>query len=114
VPRTGASGGTDRRQGLRFNIQRQVRYSTPNGKKGSGTSVDISRKGVMFTTEQLLDVGEFVELSLEWPVWLDQRTPLKLVLRGRVVRSTKDRAAVFVRQHDFRTLGVGGYFAVSS
>jgi len=108
------SDGEDRREGLRFSIQREVRYSTPNGKKGAGTSLDISRKGILFTTQQVLDVGEFVELSLEWPVRLDQKTPLKLVLRGRVVRSSDDRPAVFVRQHELRTLDVGGYFARAS
>ncbi len=112
--RAGEFEGEDRRKGLRFSIQRKVRYSTPNGKKGAGTSLDISRKGVLFTTQQVLDVGEFVELSLEWPVRLDQKTPLKLVLRGRVIRSSGDRAAVFVKQHELRTLDLGGYFARAS
>ena len=103
--------GANRRKGLRFPIQRKVRYSTPNGKQGAGISLDISRSGVLFTTQQVLDVGDHVELGLEWPVRLDQKTSLKMVLRGRVVRSSNDRAAVFVQQHELRTLDLGGYFA---
>jgi PilZ domain len=108
------SEGEDRRKGLRFSIQRKVRYSTANGKQGTGTSVDISRNGILFITQQALDVGEFVKISLEWPVRRDQKTPLKLVLRGQVVRCSNDRAAVFVKQHELRTLDLREYSRGSS
>lgn len=103
--------GKDRRKGLRFSIQLKVRYSTRNGKQGVGTSVDISRNGILFTTQQVLEVGEYVVLRLEWPVHLDHKTPLQLALRGRVVRSSKNRAAVRIKKHEFRTLDLSGYLA---
>ena len=59
--------GEDRREGLRFSIQRRARYNTQNGRQGVGTSVNISRHGLLSTTQQVLDVGEFVELSSHGP-----------------------------------------------
>ena len=49
--------------------------------------------------------GRRIELSINWPAQLDNKCALKLVARGRVVRSQPDCAALEILQHEFRTKG---------
>jgi hypothetical protein len=44
-----------------------------------------------------------MELSISWPAQLDNKCPLKLVARGRVVRFDHGRAAIEIQQYEFRT-----------
>jgi len=59
--------------------------------------------GILFTTEEKLPMGRMVELSINWPARLDGTCPLKMVARGRVVRSEDTRAAVRIERYEFRT-----------
>jgi hypothetical protein len=59
--------------------------------------------GILFTTEERLPTGRLVELSVTWPARLDGTCPLKMVARGRVVRSDDSKAAVRIERYEFRT-----------
>jgi len=101
----------ERRRSQRFPIQRSVRYETRSARTASGTTVDISSSGVLFTTDYLPSLGETVELALDWPARLGHKTPLKLVITGRVVRVDAKRAAIAIKRHELRTLGSHGLLA---
>jgi hypothetical protein len=45
---------------------------------------------------------------VSWPAQLDQHCALKLVAKGRVVRSKHGEVAVELQQHEFRTVGASG------
>jgi hypothetical protein len=98
---------TERRAADRFPFRREITYKL-DGRKGvsfagTGHTVNMSRAGVLFTTDQHLLVGRNVELSISWPVQLNSAIPLKLVARGKVVRSDDSGTAVEIRYTEFRT-----------
>lgn len=88
-------------------IQQDVRYRILNKKDGDveaeGKTLNMSSSGVLFTTGHMMLPGRRVELSIDWPAQLDNKCPLKLVARGRVVRFENGTAAIEILQHEFRT-----------
>jgi hypothetical protein len=99
----------DRRSADRFPIEREVRYrvlsrkSSTDGESGVGITVNMSSNGVLFTTDRYLLPGRRLEVSISWPAQLNSKIALKLVARGRVVRSEEGRAAIEIHQYEFRT-----------
>lgn len=102
-----AKDKNERRASDRFPIEREVRYKILNRKTGdevgTGRTVNMSSNGVLFTTDGFLIPGRRVELAISWPANLNNTVPLKLVARGRVVRSQDGVAAVEIQQYEFRT-----------
>jgi len=99
----------DRRLSRRFPMERQIQFRSRRSKSaliGSGTTVNMSRRGVLFTTNQSLPEGEPVTLEVGWPVLLDAAVPLKLVTRGRVVWRENSHTAVRFDKWEFRTQGL--------
>jgi hypothetical protein len=99
----------ERRDADRFPLECDVRYRIMNRKSGdevgAGKTLNMSSNGVLFTTDGLLIPGRRVELAISWPAQLNSNVPLKLVARGRVVRSEGGVAAVEIQQYEFRTAG---------
>jgi PilZ domain len=97
----------DRRHSDRFPIEREVRYRVLNKRSseevGDGKTINISSSGVLFTVEHMLLPGRRMELAISWPAQLNNKTALKLVARGRVVRFEGGRAALEIQQYEFRT-----------
>jgi hypothetical protein len=97
----------ERRGSERMSISQPVHYRVLSRKDpetaASGKTLNMSSSGVLFTTAQPLLPGRRVELAIDWPAQLDNKCPLKLVARGRVVRFDGDRAALEILQHEFRT-----------
>ncbi|MFB3829363.1 MAG: PilZ domain-containing protein [Bryobacteraceae bacterium] len=98
----------ERRNSDRFPIMEEVRYRVVDrggARQGTGMSVDMSRDGVLFTTDNPLPPGRVLEMSVNWPARLDGVCPLKLVVTGRVVRSTGPLAALRIERYQFKTRG---------
>ena len=97
----------DRRQSDRFPIEREVRYkvlSKRSGEEaGGGKTLNMSSAGVLFTANHELVPGKRMELSITWPAQLNNKCALRLVARGRVVRSVNGMAAIEIQQYEFRT-----------
>ena len=97
----------DRRHSDRFPIEREVRYKVlskrANEEAGDGRTINISSSGVLFTTTQMLLPGKRMELAISWPAQLNNKTALRLVAKGRVVRFEQGRAAIEIQQYEFRT-----------
>jgi PilZ domain len=108
----------DRRSADRFPIEREVRYrvlsrkSAVEGETGVGVTVNMSSNGVLFTTDRYLLPGRRLEVSISWPAQLNSKIALKLVARGRVVRSEEGRAAIEIHQYEFRTQANQGPAAI--
>lgn len=102
----------DRRSSDRFPIEREVRFQVLSRKTGdetgTGTTINMSSSGVLFTTDKVLLPGRRLEVSISWPAQLDNVCPLKLVARGRVVRYDAGAAAIEIQQYEFRTQGARG------
>jgi hypothetical protein len=99
----------DRRSKRRFQIEQDVRYKMLYGQRiaetGLGKTKNISSGGVWFSTESMLTTGMPVELSMNWPVLLNDSCPMKLMIYGCVVRSNDKGAAVAIERYEFRTQG---------
>ena len=99
----------DRRLSRRFPMESQVQFRSRRARSalvGSGTTVNMSRRGVLFTTDRSLPEGEPVMLEIGWPVLLDAAVPLKLVTHGRVVWCENSHTAVRFNNWEFRTRGL--------
>jgi hypothetical protein len=99
----------ERRGKRRFIIEQEVRYKMLYGQRiaetGAGRTANISSSGVWFSTESMLTTGMPVELSMTWPVLLNESCPMKLMIYGCVVRSNEKGAAVAIERYEFRTQG---------
>jgi hypothetical protein len=105
----GKNGDRERRMKRRFHIDQEVKYKMLYGQRiaetGTGRTMNISSSGVWFTTENMLTSGMPVELSMNWPVLLNDVCPMKLMIYGCVVRSNDRGAAVAIERYEFRTQG---------
>jgi hypothetical protein len=97
---------TERRLKRRFPIQREVRYrilESSRPESGAGVAINASSGGIAFTCDRQLPVNASIEISLSWPVALQNSCPLRLVAKGRVVRSDGTSAACTIEKSEFRT-----------
>ncbi|MDP9054507.1 MAG: PilZ domain-containing protein [Acidobacteriota bacterium] len=103
---------SDRRNSQRFPLQLSVKYRVigdgPEGNWCVTETLNISSKGILFKTEDSVQLGRGVEAFVSWPVALDKRVALKLALRGPVVRSEGNRTAVRFERYEFKTRSVDG------
>lgn len=100
----------ERRGDRRYDLQLELRWKLIRRKRvlesGTGHTLDLSSGGLLFETDRMLPVGLNVELSVAWPVMLHNVANMQLVISGRIMRSTGQRTAVQMSQHEFRTAGV--------
>ncbi|HWB83332.1 MAG TPA: hypothetical protein VG675_04275 [Bryobacteraceae bacterium] len=66
----------------------------------------MSSKQVLFRTDRPFEPGSPIELSIEWPVSLDDNTRLQLNIQGDIIRSRGIWTLVTVLKHEFRTRGM--------
>ena len=76
---------------------------------GSGRTMNISSNGLAFTTDETFNIGAYIELSICWPVLLNDNCLLKLAVQGSVVRSNGQFTAVSLHRHEFRTQAQGRF-----
>jgi hypothetical protein len=99
----------ERRGKYRFPMQRDLRYKLLKDgatvESGNGQTVDIGSGGVSFQngTGKDLPAGNFIELSISWPVLLDDTCPMRLIVFGRVVRTDGSKCACTIDKYEFRT-----------
>ncbi len=97
----------ERRLTSRFPFREDVTYRLLQNKApslvGTGQTLNIGSGGILFTTDERLPLGKMVEVSVNWPARLGGTCPLKMVARGRVVRSEVGKAAVRIERYEFRT-----------
>ena len=110
------SVSVERRATKRMPIERAVRYRMLGGKRttGSGRTLNLSSRGILFTTESGLASGQRVELSVSWPARLNDIVPLQLVTGGRLVRVGGSQAAIAIERWEFKTCRSTGPALLSS
>jgi PilZ domain len=94
------------RRSMRFPIRCKLQFKMSNGRSaifvGTGVTLNMSRSGVLFESDRDSPVGGRIELSIDWPVQLDENCLLKLVEQGRVVRHENRRFAVKIERYEFK------------
>lgn len=91
----------ERRQNQRFPITAPCQYVLA-GTRGQAITTDIGSGGLFLKPEQALPVGKQIQVFVDWPVLLDERCPLRLVITGRTLRSDETGTAVGIIRYDFR------------
>jgi PilZ domain len=105
------NGRRDPRRHRRYPVSLNVTYKLfhQNGKisrLGSGQTLDVSSGGACFESTGPFPSAGSIELTINWPCLLEGVCPLKLVMRGRIVRVDGERIAVEAEHHEFRTAGI--------
>ena len=99
----------DRREKFRFPMQRELKYKVLRDgatlESGNGQTIDMGSGGVLFQLDRDLELGGFIQLSVSWPVLLDDSCPMRLIIFGRVLRSGGNRCACSIDKYEFRTQG---------
>jgi len=97
----------DRRSKHRFAIRRELHFKVMERErvvsKGAGRTIDISSVGVAFEGAGKFKPGALVQLSISWPVLLDETCLMQLMIVGRVVRVGKPEVACTIDRYEFRT-----------
>jgi hypothetical protein len=100
---------TEQRSHQRYPIQLEMEYRLLNKGRaehsGTGKTCNISSGGVLFEALGTPPMGSTIEVMLSWPFLLEGVCPLRLVMRGRIVRSDVRGIAIQSSYHEFRTAG---------
>lgn len=94
----------DRRSARRFPITLHVKFTAlleERGEEGTGTTINIGSKGMMFLTDTPVSVGSWLGFLIDWPTDPHSASIL-LAARGRVVHSSDGRIGVALNWHEFR------------
>ena len=97
----------DRRGKFRFAMERDVRYKVAEDglvvAAGFGQTINMCSGGVAFVSEHPLTPGGLVELSISWPVLLDETCPMRFIVFGRILRSNGRKTVCRIDKYEFRT-----------
>lgn len=100
---------SEQRSHQRYPIELEVEYRLlAKGRSelvGAGKTRNISSGGVLFEALGSRPATGTIELMLSWPFLLEGVCPLKLVMKGRIVRSDIRGIAIQSNYHEFRTAG---------
>jgi PilZ domain len=103
----GEPGQFERRLHRRYSIALEAEYRLVsrdgNQCQGPCRTVNISSGGVLVETEAVLFPVGSIEVSIKWPCFLRDVVPLKLIVRGDIVRVDGKSIAVEMTWHEFRT-----------
>ncbi len=95
----------DRRTFDRFAIERDVTYTILDNKNGHevgvGKTVNMSSKGVRFSTEHFLVPGAGLELEINWPAQDVGKSPGKLMAQGLVIGCSNGTASMEIQNFEF-------------
>jgi PilZ domain len=100
----------DRRANVRFPLNLEVRSVSHRRKPVKtrlGNIIDISSSGLRFAAEGPLKAGLKLDVAIDWPVLLDGRVQLQLIVTGVVVWSSETETALQIQHSDFKTRRVG-------
>lgn len=98
----------ERRATRRYPLSTALKYKALLYKReitGLGLTVNISSSGLLVHIPGPLPEGLAIELSIAWPVRLDDNVALALHVVGRTVRTQGDYAGIVIQRHEFRTRG---------
>jgi hypothetical protein len=100
---------SDPRLHRRYPITLDVQYKLLNKDRkkrfGFARTLNMSSVGVLLAADDSLPASSLIELAINWPFLLNGVCPLRLVMRGRIVRSDSNGVAIQVWHHEFRTAG---------
>jgi hypothetical protein len=98
---TTRSTSADRRRHRRYPIVACAECLV-DGRRTEAVTTDISSAGILVHSADILPIGASVELRINWPARLDGRSPLRLAVAGKVLRTAARGTVIGVVRHEFR------------
>ena len=97
---------SDRRSSRRYPIRLDVVFKLRRGsrfvQRGTGQTLNLSSRGVLFQSESELPLGARIELCIAWPVLLNEEAALNLFVTGQKVRGEGAISAIRIIRYVFR------------
>ena len=87
------------------NLEYTLCFRDGTSQTGKGVTENVSSRRIVFRADRELAVGVALRLSVRWPVRLNERASLKLIISGRVIRAQGNRVTVQFSWHEFHTAG---------
>lgn len=93
------------REAIEYPISLKLAFKTRNraSRAGFGETCSMSSHRLVFTSDPPIERGTMLEISLAWPVLLDDCVPLKLVVETEVVACEGLRMSARIIKYQFRT-----------
>ncbi len=66
----------------------------------------MSSKELVFKSNESFTVGQFLQVSIDWPARLEYKIPLRLVVSGQILRNDDGQAAMSIEKYGFRIRGI--------
>src|SRR5271155_3694946 len=85
---------THQRYPIALDLEYKVLYRGRVESLGSGRTVNMSSGGILIDASDIMRHGRLIELVVNWPFLLEGVCPLKLIVRGRIVRTDGRAVAV--------------------
>jgi hypothetical protein len=73
-----------------------------DGRRFEAVTSDMSSAGVLVQSADILPTGARVELRMDWPARLNGRCPLRLVVAGKVLKTTARGTVISVARYEYR------------
>ena len=89
----------------------EVQFKGLTGKlpvAGTGATTLMGSRELVFTADGSIKAGVRLELSVAWPVLLDDHVKLQLVIVGRATAVDGNRVTFAISKYHFRTRGPRG------
>jgi hypothetical protein len=100
----------DRRNTSRYPIELRISYEIHKGRRiiqaGAGTTINLSRAGILLRSDRLLPVLSNARISIDWPFLLNDACGLQLIALTKVLRSDQSGTALKIIRYEFRTCAV--------
>ena len=90
----------------RYEIRRPVEFRVGNGAQalqGQGRTLNISRRGLLFQTQETLRVGDKIDCVIQMgPGLSDAKETVNLQVQGITLRNTDGKIAVAIKRYRLR------------
>ena len=88
----------------KYPIEADLEYEAIDGVvvAGRGRTKEMSSSEVVFKAESPIPAGLTIRINMDWPVFAENVTPLRLYISGMTVRTESGYAACKFGRHEFR------------
>ena len=94
---------------MRFGMELPLKYKAASAELaffGLGRTNVLSSTEFIFTADQPIESGMLCEISIAWPILLENRVRLQLILEATIVRVEGPVVAARISKYNYRTRGV--------
>jgi hypothetical protein len=96
---------SERRYAIAANLEYRVICDCQVIQTGIGRTVNLSKSGILFESEEMLPAGTEMEVSIAWPVRLRDTVALNFCVSGRISWSRGKLHALTILRHEFCVRG---------